>query len=281
VRRTEWDKFAGAHYTIAFDLPLAGARTLQLGSVHHYRDNFSVPYGIRYEAPDGSERHVHQTTFGLSERLLGAVVGAHGDGRGVVFPSEVAPYEIVVVPILSGTGAPAVAQAARDVTQELGRAGRRTTLDDGDDRPGAKYYRWELAGAPLRLEVGSRELERGRLTAVDRLGRKSEVGRATLAADVGALLEAFDSELRHRAAEAFRDSIAPAARLDELTNSPKVRLIGWCGAEECGHAVERAIDGALLGTPEEPLPFPFPPPSACIACGRTEGLRVALAAQPM
>ncbi len=281
VRRPEWDKFAGAHYTIAFDLPLAGARTLQLGSVHHYRDNFSVPYGIRYETPDGAERSVHQTTFGLSERLLGAIVGAHGDARGVVFPSAVAPFEVVVVPIVAGSSGPAVEAAARDVAEELRRAGRRVRLDDGDDRPGAKYYRWELAGVPLRIEVGGREVERGRLTAVDRFGRKDEVDRAALPAGVDARLRAFDDELRRRAHEAFADAIAPAGRLEELAGSEKVRLLGWCGSEACGHAVERAIDGALLGTPEEPLPFPVAAPSSCIVCGRTDGVRLALAAQPM
>ncbi len=281
VRRPEWDKFAGAHYTIAFDLPLAGARTLQLGSVHHYRDNFSRPYGIRYEAADGEERYVHQTTFGLSERLLGAIVGAHGDARGAVFPSEVAPFEVVIVPILSAASGEAVARAAREIADELRQAGRRVRLDDGDDRPGAKFYRWELAGVPLRLEVGARELERGELTGVDRLGRKLPLARVRLAEAVAGALTAFDLELGRRADAAFREAVAPATQLSELAGSERVRLLGWCGEEACGHAIERAIDGALLGTPEEPLPFAFPEPKACIACGRTDGVRVALAAQPM
>jgi len=281
VRRPEWDKFAGAHYTIAFDLPLAGARTLQLGSVHHYRDNFSVPYRIVYEAPDGSERHVHQTTFGLSERLLGAIVGAHGDRRGVVFPSEVAPYEVVVVPVPAGDSAAAVDAAAKAVADELRAHGRRVVLDASDERPGAKYYRWELAGVPLRLEVGAREVASGRLTSCDRLGRKGSVARAALVVEVAARLREFDAELAVRAQTAFREAITPASTLAELADSTRVRLVGWCGAEECGHAIERAIDGALLGTPEEPLPTSLPAPTACVACARTEGVRVALAAQPM
>ena len=281
VRRPEWDKFAGAHYSIAFDLTLSGARTLQLGSVHHYRDNFSVPYGIRYEAQDGSERNVHQTTFGLSERLLGAIVGIHGDQRGAVFPSEIAPYEVVVVPVLSGAATAAVLAAAREVADVLRRAGHRVVLDDGDERPGAKYYRWELAGVPLRLEVGPREVESGRLSSVDRLGRKSPLDRSKLAAEVALRLAEFDRELARRADERFRESISPALTLSELGGSENVRLVGWCGAEECGHAVEHAIDGALLGTLEEALPFPVQAPTSCIACGRTEGVQVALAAQPM
>ncbi len=281
VRRPKWDTFPGADYTIAFDLPLDGVRTLQLGSVHHYRDNFSIPYGIRYEAPDGSTHAVHQTTFGLSERLLGAIVGAHGDQRGAVFPSEIAPYEVVIVPVVAGAGGTAVARAAEDVAEELRRAGRRVVLDDGDERPGAKYFRWELAGVPLRLEIGPRELEHGQLTSVDRLGRKASVARASAPADVARRLEELDAELVRRALDGLRSAIAPAARLEELTGSKQVRVLGWCGDEACGHEVERAIDGALLGTPEEPLPVPFAAPTSCIACGRTDGLRTALAAQPM
>ncbi len=279
VRRPEWDKFAGAHYTIAFDLPLGGARVLQLGSVHHYRDNFAIPYGIHYEAIDGSERTVHQTTFGLSERLLGAIVGAHGDQRGVIFPTAVAPYEVVVIPIPSASTTQDVPAAARAVAEELQRAGRRVHLDAGDERPGAKYYRWELAGVPLRIEVGARELERGQLTAADRLGRKQAIARASLTTEIGRLLAAFDQELAARAQAAFRAAIAPAATLAELKGSERVRAVGWCGDEACGHAIETAIDGALLGTPEEPLDLPVP--KACVHCGRTEGVRLALAGQPM
>jgi prolyl-tRNA synthetase len=280
LRRPKWDTFPGAHYTIAFDLPLAGPRTLQLGSVHHYRDNFSGPYGIRYEAADGSERLVHQTTFGLSERLLGAIVGLHGDARGAVFPSEIAPYDVVVVPVLSA-GAEEVTAAARAVAEELGRAGRRAILDDGDERPGAKYYRWELAGAPLRIEVGRREVAGGTFTWVDRLGRKGTVRRDALVAGVGEALAAYDRELARRGAESVGASITPARTLDALAGSERVRAVGWCGEEACGHAIERAIDGALLGTPEEPLPADVAPPTACVACGRTDRVALAIAAQPM
>ncbi len=281
VRRPPWDTFPGAHYTIAFDLPLAGAQTLQLGSVHHYRENFSGPYGIHYEAADGSERLVHQTTFGLSERLLGAIVGRHGDARGAVFPSEVAPYEVVIVPVLSATAGPAVLAEARAVAEALAKDGRRVHLDDRDERPGAKYYRWELAGVPLRIEIGTREVETGRLTAVDRLGRKAPLERAALGPEVGARLRAFDQELAARGAKALAEAIVPAARLQELAGSTAVRWVGWCGAEPCGHAIEQAIDGALLGVPEGPPPVALPAPATCIACGRTEEVRPAYAAQPM
>ncbi|MGB6500668.1 MAG: aminoacyl--tRNA ligase-related protein [Thermoplasmata archaeon] len=281
VRRPEWDKFPGAHYSVALDVPVGEARTLQIGTVHHYRENFSVPYAIGYEAADGSRRSVHQTTFGLSERLLGAVVAVHGDARGVVFPSELAPYEVVIVPIPAGDSGPAVEAASAEIDGRLRRAGRRVHLDRGDERPGAKYYRWELKGAPLRLEVGGREAAARRATAVDRLGRKSFVSMDALEAEVAERLSAFDTALRAAADLRFKESFAVAAHLDELPKSDRVRLVGWCGREECGHAIEQAIDGALLGTPEEGLPFPIDPPVRCVSCGATDPVRWALAGRPL
>ncbi|HTW56058.1 MAG TPA: proline--tRNA ligase [Thermoplasmata archaeon] len=281
VRRPEWDKFAGAHYSVAFDIPLGEARTLQIGSVHHYRDNFAVPYGIRYETPDGGQRYAHQTTFGLSERLLGAIVAVHGDRKGAVFPSEIAPYEVVVVPIPSADGGAAVDAVAREVTDRLARSGRRVKLDATDDRPGAKYYRWELHGVPLRLEIGKREADGRTATAVDRLGAKGPIALDHLEADVARRLGEFDAKLAAAAQERFRAAFAVADRVDQLPGSTQVRLIGWCGREECGHAIEAAIDGALLGTPEESVPIPVGEPSRCGVCGATESVRWALAGRPL
>ncbi len=281
VRRPEWDKFAGAFYSIAFDCPIGASRTLQIGSVHHYRENFSQPYGIRYEAADGQQRFVHQTTFGLSERLLGAIVAVHGDQKGAIFPTAVAPYEVVVVPIPSADAPGVPERAAATVAARLRAAGRRVILDEGAERPGAKYYRWELRGVPLRLDVGRREAEAGTATAVDRYGRKGPVALATLEGDVDQRLADFDHAQTERAQATFAASFAPAATLDDLRNSTKVRVVAWCGTEECGHQIETAIDGALLGVPEEPLPIELGTPAKCLVCGKAEGVRWALAAHPL
>ncbi len=281
LRRPDWDKFAGAAYSVALDAPIGGPRTLQLGTVHHYRENFSGPYGIRYEAVDGTQKLVHQTTFGLSERLLGGIVAIHGDAKGAVFPVAVAPFEVVVVPIPAAGAGPAVNAAASEITERLRAAGRRVRLDAGDERPGAKYYRWELKGVPLRLEVGRREAAERTATAVDRFGAKGTVRLDSLESDVATRLDEFDRTLRERAETRFRASFAPAATLAELAHSDRVRYVGWCGAEACGHEIERAIDGALLGTPEERFPFETGPPARCIACGVERDVRWAVAAQPI
>lgn len=281
VRRPDWDKFPGAHFSIALDIPIGEGRTLQIGSIHHYRENFSRPYGIQYEAPDGSQQFAHQTTFGLSERLLGAIVAVHGDGKGVVFPTAVAPYEVVVVPILGPSGGALPTEYAKSLTERLRRAGRRVHMDDTDERPGAKYYHWELRGVPLRLEVGRREAEGKRVTWVNRLGTKGVLEEADLENSTAEALRSYDAALTERATAAFAAAFSLANSLDELKGSTKVRILSWCGREECGHAVETAIDGALLGVPEGPFPLATGTPGACLACGRTDEVRWSLAARPL
>ncbi|MCI4369768.1 MAG: proline--tRNA ligase [Thermoplasmata archaeon] len=280
VRRPEWDKFPGAFYSVALDIPVGGARTLQIGTTHHYRQNFSVPYGIQFEATDGSTQHVHQTTFGLSERLVGAVVSVHGDAKGVVFPSSLAPYQVVVVPIVAGAGTDGVTPYAHDLVDRLRALGVRVHLDASDERPGAKYYRWETRGVPLRVEVGRREAEQKTVTIADRLGQKRSVGPADIEGLIVAALADFDERLRAKAEQGFAASFTVARTIEELRNSTTVRLVAWCGSEACGHRVEEAIEGALLGTPEGPLPIDPGAPGGCVGCGATDS-RWALAGQPL
>jgi prolyl-tRNA synthetase len=281
IRRPEWDKFPGAFYSVALDIPVGDARTLQIGSIHHYRENFSKPYGIQYEAADGSQQYVHQTTFGLSERLLGAIVAVHGDAKGVVFPSSIAPYQVVVIPIPGADSGEGPLKVATEAAERLRRHGIRVHLDGGEERPGAKYYRWELAGVPIRLEIGRREAEARSATAADRLGRKAPVTLDRLEHEVAERLAEFERALLERARAAFSVAFSVAKTLEELAGSTTVRVVGWCGTEECGHRIETAIDGALLGTPEDPLPFPVGEPAGCVACGRTDGVRWALAGRPI
>jgi prolyl-tRNA synthetase len=284
IRRPEWDKFAGAHYSIGFDIPIGEARTLQIGSVHSYRENFSRPYGIRYEAADGTQRFAHQTTFGLSERLVGAIVAVHGDRRGVVFPSAVAPHEIVVVPIParegSSDGSDPVA-AARTVAERLRAAGVRVQVDDREERPGAKYYYWEARGVPLRLEIGPREAKSGGATAVDRLGHRAALSADRLEVEARRALDEFDLRLAASARAAFRASFEAARTIDDLRGSRTVRLVGWCGEEACGHRIEEAIEGALLGTVEGEMPFEAGRPGACVGCGAAPLPAWAVASRPV
>jgi prolyl-tRNA synthetase len=281
VRRPEWDKFPGAFYSVALDIPIGGARTLQIGSVHHYRENFSRPYQIAFETADGGQSFAHQTTFGLSERLIGAIVAVHGDAQGAVFPTEIAPYQVVIVPILSGESRESVLAFSGSVEARLSKAGLRVFLDRSEDRPGAKYYRWETRGVPLRLEIGGREAAAGTVTAANRLGEKRPIGPGSLEEGVRSALAAYDRALYERAQSAFARSFSIATSLAELQDSTTVRILPWCGKEACGHAIETAIDGALLGTPEGELPIPLPALGPCLVCGEASGTVWVLAGRPM
>ena len=137
LKRPEWDKFPGAFYSLAADTLMPSSRTLQIGTIHQYMENFSKPYDIKYEDETGEHRYVHQTTYGMSERLIGAIVGAHGDDTGLILPPAVAPYQIVIVPILAKGAQERVAEASGLLAEELKNAGFRVHLDDREVRPGS------------------------------------------------------------------------------------------------------------------------------------------------
>src|SRR5690606_26511329 len=144
---------------------------------------------------DGNQKYVHQTTFGMSERLLGAVVGVHGDDKGLVLPPDIAPVQAVIIPIIAKGNLEEVTAEARRLADELNAAGIRTHLDDGDERPGAKFYKWELKGVPLRLELGGRDIANGVVSYARRdTGEKGTFLRKSAGEDVEALLLKISKE---------------------------------------------------------------------------------------
>ena len=269
LRRTEWDKFPGAHYTVGIDTVMPNYRTLQLGSVHHYRTNFSVPYDITYEDENGEHKHVHQTTYGMSERLLGALISVHGDDDGLVLPPAVAPFQVVIVPILSKKNAEEVTAAAERLRDELAAGGIRVKLDDRDDRPGSKFYDWEIKGVPLRLELGGRDIENNVVTFARRdTSEKGTIGLESLVPGVKLILDTIMHDMEAKAWEFQNSSVRHIESADEIpkedTAEQRVYSFGWCGCDECGHAFEDAHDIKILGTPYIPEEFE----GKCIICGK-------------
>src|SRR5512136_3250242 len=166
-RRPAWDKFPGADYTTAIDVIMPDGRTLQVGTAHHLGSTFAKTYEITYEAEDGSQKLVSQTCYGISERCIAALISVHGDDKGLVLPWGVAPVQIVIVPILLGDKEK-VLEVSQNLQNNLASAGLRVQLDTSDERPGAKFYTWEMKGVPIRLEVGPRDIEKGVVTLVRR-----------------------------------------------------------------------------------------------------------------
>ena len=268
-RRPDWDKFPGADYTIAVDTIMPDGRTLQIGTVHHLGDHFSRTFGIRYEDEKGDQQYAFQTCSGISERSIAAVIGVHGDDRGLVFPPEVAPVQVVIVPIIVGKRKDEVIEAARSLKAELVSAGYRVEVDEREIRPGAKYYHWEMRGAPLRLEIGPRDLDRGVVTLVTRLGEKTEAPRDSVISSVARALSDLTRILFDRATSEIRNRVTPAVTLDQASAAVEkgVAVISWCQGRECADLIEEKTAGSILGTdvggnrlPEIPGP--------CIVCGK-------------
>jgi len=273
--RPEWDKFAGAHYSIGIDSAMPSGRTLQIGGIHQYKDNFAKPFEITYEDEKGNQSHVHQTTFGMSERLVGAIVAIHGDDGGVMLPPAVAPFQVVIVPVLAKGQQEKIEEECGKVRDELAAAGLRVHLDSRDMRPGNKYYDWELKGVPLRIELGKKDMDEDAVMAVRRDNReKSKLPRKELAAKVENILLAIETDLYRRADAEMNGKIGEIGSLAELKNISGILRVHWCGLEECGRKIEQEADASLLGTPVPERNEK----SKCIACGK-ESEKVALVAR--
>jgi len=274
-KRPEWDKFAGADYTIGIDCFMPGNKTLQLGSVHQYRTNFSVPYDIKYEDEKGEHRSVHQTTYGMSERLVGAIVGIHGDDTGLIIPPDIAPYQIVVVPILMKKRKDDIIEKAREICSTLKESGYRVELDLRDIRPGNKFYHWELRGIPLRIEVGPRDVDANQVVMVRRTDKgKRTVPVSGLLAGVQEETSAIKEQLVKRAQELIDANSMDVTFADEAYEAGKGLVnVGWCGNEDCSTEMELTLDMSMLGIDTTKEDYR----GKCGQCGAPASLRVTYA----
>lgn len=249
-KRPEWDKFPGADYTIAIDTVMPDGKTLQIGTVHHLGDHFSRTFGIMFEDENGEQRYAQQTCYGISERCIAALIAIHGDDRGLVLPSEVAPVQVLIVPVIIGKRREEIMAYAEGIRAEVEDLGLRVRIDDREIRPGAKYYHWEMRGVPLRLEVGPRDLDAKKVMAVARDGTRSLLNRGEIQGEVMGLLREFDRRIGERAAERFRSRISRVSNLGDLGSALEngVVITGWCGDHRCVEELEKMTGASVLGS---------------------------------
>ena len=270
-KRPIWDTFPGAWYTMAADVVMPNGRTLQVATYHHYRDQWAKAFDLKYEDPHGETKFCHQTTFGMSERLLGSVVGMHGDDQGLIMPPAIAPFQVILLPI--------AAHVREDVTSEistikdrLSKLGIRTYLDDRDVRPGVKHFDWEIKGAPIRLELGPRDIDSGNCVITERTGKKYDVKLETLEDTVSAALNSVADELRSRANNVFSSLVLELPDIissgsDYQFSSPlsdgTVYSFPFCGNDSDAEALEKLSGLTMLGECVEN----YPEPRKCIITG--------------
>jgi prolyl-tRNA synthetase len=275
-KRPAWDKFPGADYTTAIDVIMPDGKTLQVGTAHHLGSTFAKTYEITYEAENGEQKLVNQTCYGISERCMAALISVHGDDKGLVLPWCVAPTQVVIVPILLGDKEK-VLEVSQNLQRTLNSARLRVQLDTSDERPGAKFYKWEMKGVPIRLEVGPRDIEKGVVTLARRDGMKRTVPMTGL---VDALIkEAEDLQAAlYAKAKQFRDDkvkeVKSIAEAREQTQNG-VALVPWCGLEDCGHQLEDQVEANMLGEPQ----YQSFSEAECLVCGKKSTGRTYMAKQ--
>ncbi|HDQ05976.1 MAG TPA: proline--tRNA ligase [Candidatus Bathyarchaeota archaeon] len=281
-RRPDWDKFAGALYTIAFDMLCPDGRTLQIGTVHNLGQNFAKAFDITYETLDGGQEHIWTTSYGISGRGIAAVLIVHGDDNGIVLPPKIAPVQVAVVPVPYKGKEEQINEACRTVAAKLKDVGYRVELDLRDGlTPGNKFYYWELRGVPIRIEIGPRDLANGVVTVVRRDTLKKQTWKMDDAASaVQKFAEEMTRDLKANAAAWMNEHICRVDSLSEAKSLLQKRAgiveVPWCGKDECGHSLEETVEARLLGFPEDTTEKVD---GNCLVCGENavNVVRVALA----
>ena len=251
-KRPDWDKFPGADYTIAVDSLMPDGRTLQVGTAHHLGDNFAKTFDIKYENKEGDQVYAHQTCYGISERCIASLISVHGDDKGLVLPPSIAPVQIVIIPIIFKDSSE-VLEVCEKVKERLHGIGLRVELDSSDKRPGAKYYKWELKGVPLRIEIGPRDLKNNSVVIVKRNDSTKEiVHMSKLEETVQRLLDQVHQNLYSKAEEDLYSKIYKCADIESVDKHIQkgIVLIPWCGNKECGLELEERTGAGILGIPQ-------------------------------
>lgn len=271
-RKSESERFPGAVETYTLEALMRDGKALQAATAHYLGQGFARTYGVRYTSRDASEQYPYATSWGATTRLVGAVVMAHGDDRGLRLPPRVAPQQVVIVPILGDESHPEVLEAAAAIADDLRAAGVRVHVDDRDEhRPGFKFNEWELKGVPLQVVIGSRDLATGALTTVRRdSGDKQQVPLAHAVTAIDEALAGVQASLL----EAARDeqdlrTFCNLSRYDEviehLREAAGFVTAPWCGRGACERRVKEDSSATIRCLPLEAQTAESRP---CVCCGR-------------
>ena len=237
-QKTDGEKFAGAVHTYTIEALMPDGQALQSGTSHNLGDHFAKAFDIKFLDSDNVEKYAWQTSWGISTRIMGAIIMTHGDDRGLAFPPMIAPTQIVIVPIFYGEKEK-VLDKAHEIKRELSKK-FRVEIDDRDGfKPGWKFNEWEMKGVPLRIEIGPKDLEKNQVTVASRIGQgKEQLSIDGISDNVEKMLEDIQNQFYQRAKD-YRDSHIFTANsskeiLEHIENDRKgFYKTVWCGSEEC------------------------------------------------
>ena len=269
-QKSDSEKFAGAARTYSVEALMGDGRALQAGTSHNLGQNFAKAFDIQFQGRDKTLQHVWTTSWGMTTRLIGAVIMVHGDDSGLILPPRVAPYQVVIVPIPRGNWQETVLPKARAVQAELTGRGVRVFLDDREAyTPGWKFAEWELRGVPLRLEIGPKDIEKSQVVLARRDTReKSPVPLDGLGARISGWLEDIQRSLYERALRFREEHTTRVASYEEfkaaMEGRPGFVIADWCGSAECEAQIKAETQATLRNIPFANGPAEGP----CVKCGR-------------
>ena len=265
--KTESEKFAGAVSTYTIESMMHDGRALQSATSHYFGQNFTKPFEIKFQNRDGKEEYAYQTSWGSSTRLIGGLIMAHGDNRGLKLPPRVAPIQVIIVPIAQHKEG--VLDKVQELENRLTKA-FRVKVDDRDKySPGYKFNYWEMKGIPLRLEIGPRDIENNQCILVRRDNQeKITVSLDNLEEEISKILEKIQNNMFEMCKERMKEKTSDATTLEEFKNKMDENQgfinAMWCGDEECENKIRE-----LTGAKSRCIPFEQKVISdKCVCCGK-------------
>lgn len=266
-KKTEKEKFAGAVETYTIEPMMHNGVALQGGTSHYFGDGFARAFGIQFTGRDNTLQYPHQTSWGVSTRMIGAIIMTHGDDNGLVLPPAIAPIQVIVIPIAQHKEG--VLEKASEITDRLSEK-FRVRMDDSDNSPGWKFAQYEMKGVPLRLEIGPKDIENNQCVLVSRVTReKYFVSLDELEEKVAELLKTVHDQLYNKALENMKAKTHTAKTLDEFLDISKnqggfIKAM-WCGDAEC----EDKLKEITGGVKSRCIPFEQENISdTCVCCGK-------------
>ena len=276
-KKTDREKFAGARATYSVEAMMQDGKALQAGTTHNFGTNFTVPFDVNYLSKEGKLEYCHETSWGVSTRLIGAIIMTHGDERGLKLPPSIAPFQAVILPIAAHKGG--VMEKCEEVFASLKQAGIRVKLDDRDNvSPGFKFNEWELKGVPVRIEIGPRDIEQGHVMVMRRdTFEKFTVNLDELLPTIQKLLVDIQKNLFTIADEFRKSHTKVVYNLEELgaqVNGGYAKAM-WCGEEACEEKIREETGGISRNMPFDQTPVG----DTCVCCGKKASTLIYFAKQ--
>ena len=250
-RKSEKEKFAGAEATYSMEAMMLDGKSLQAGTSHNLGDRFSKPFNIKFLDKDGAHKYAYQSSWGVTTRLIGAIIMVHGDQRGLVLPPAVAPVQTIIIPIANFK--PGVNEKAAEINKALIKAGIRAEADYRDFSPGWKFNEWEMKGVPVRVEIGPRDIEAGVAQIIRRdTMEKKAAPLSDLVSEIKKLLKVIQKDMYKKAEGFMRSHIVKVGNLDEMekaVNEKNFALASWCGQRACEDAIKEKMQASSRNMP--------------------------------